>query len=251
MQQKNSSAGSIARGPAMSPAMTASRLLVRWRSTGRMSQTLRLARHGEPLGKPAALVELDVHDLESADEARQVSKTQRALVRSHRDRTQKPSSPASCPRASGCSSSSTRAATSAQECLEVAHPVALVGVDPEPYVGPRGAHGLEPRAIEVAIAGELKLQRPRLRVAACAVRHARGIIGAECKGRQQGCGGSSPASSHTGRPLRRASSSHRAQSSALRAPPAAAALAARRGRCPPRPTAGWPRARRPCARRRR
>ena len=37
MQQKNNSAGSMASGPAMRPAITASRWLVRWRSTGRIT----------------------------------------------------------------------------------------------------------------------------------------------------------------------------------------------------------------------
>ena len=37
MQEKNSSAGSMASGPAISPATTASRVLVRWRSTGRIT----------------------------------------------------------------------------------------------------------------------------------------------------------------------------------------------------------------------
>ena len=37
MQMKNSNAGSIASGPAMMPATMASRSLVRWRMTGRMT----------------------------------------------------------------------------------------------------------------------------------------------------------------------------------------------------------------------
>ena len=37
MQMKKTSAGQIAKGPASTPATTASLLLVRWRSTGRMT----------------------------------------------------------------------------------------------------------------------------------------------------------------------------------------------------------------------
>jgi hypothetical protein len=53
--------------------------------TPRPSSRARL-RHRQALGQPAALVELDVHDVEAADQPLDIAERQRALVRRKRDR---------------------------------------------------------------------------------------------------------------------------------------------------------------------
>ena len=122
--------------------------------------------------------------------------------------------------ASGCSSCITCASTRpAIRGVSPSMRVALVGIDPDPGIRPRRTHGPHPRQVELRLAGELDFQGPRAGIAARAFGHVRrGSSAPRVKVVSSGLGGSSPASSHTGLPVRRASSSHSAQSSALRAP---------------------------------
>ena len=68
--------------------------------------------HQQRLGQPAAFVELDVHDIEAADQACDVGETLNAFIGGERNRAIESSRFASRPRARGCSSRSTRASKS-------------------------------------------------------------------------------------------------------------------------------------------
>ena len=97
---------------------------------------------------------------------------------------------------------------------------ALVGVDADPDVGPRGAHGPDPLGVELGLAGQLQLDAPwparsRARPGPSPPDRSAPRVKVVSSGR----GASSPASRQTGTPEPRLSSSQRAQSSALRAPP--------------------------------
>src|SRR4051794_14622340 len=138
------------------------------------------------LGETAALVELDVDHVEAANETGHVVETERAFIGSDRNRRTvafEVGFPAAGERL--LEQGHTVGGERFDERVELIARIALVGIDSEPYAGPRGANGADPFDVELELAGELDLDRFGGGVAPRAFGHRLRVIRAEREGRDQ------------------------------------------------------------------
>ena len=212
----------------------------------------RLGRHRQPLGQAAALVELDVDDVEAARRPGKSASDKQAFVAGDRDRGEQPVelglAPARQRLLEQRHASRARARRSAVRVGRARKP--WLPSTPSQTSGPRGADGARPALdVEIQFAGQLDLDRPWRRDRTCALRPSpRGSSAPTVKVVTTGWARSSPASSHTGWPARAPpvpttrnrprSARRRAAASERRAP----------ATCPPRSIRAPPRAARRCTR---
>ena len=146
----------------------------------------RFRGHEQRFGKAAAFVELDVHDLEAADEAGHVCQSEDAFIGGDRDWA--------------LEALQIRFASASQRLLDqrdilARHGLsergqdlnveALIGIDTEPDVGPRLPHGANPLHVELEASGQLDLDSTRSSIGTCAFRHLRRFVRSQRKRRNQ------------------------------------------------------------------
>jgi hypothetical protein len=146
----------------------------------------RLGSHRETFGQTAALVELDVDDIAATDHRFDVDESLHALVRRDRDRTAQAFEIRFAPAGKGLFHQSDPAGDQRRhQRLEAVGVESLVGVDPEPGVGPRLAHRAHALPVERGVARQFQLERTRLRVFDGLGGHGPGIVGGNRESRGQ------------------------------------------------------------------
>ncbi len=130
------------------------------------AEPARLGGHQQPFGKAAALVELDIDDIEAADRAGHIVQCQQAFVTGDRHGRLIAIEIGFAPAGERLLEQRNLLLLKGRDqFVELIDDKALVAVDAEPNVGPRGADRLDAGNVEVQFAGQLDLDRPGVGIA--------------------------------------------------------------------------------------